>query len=905
MTIYQSSFAQLTMNLFDASHIDMLHIPYLCTPYPDEIFGSWLARIRLHNYEGAWRCLIQFSGYGDYLMGSLFDTVNFCPRVERLLDLLEVTHEHVLTKMTTMPYWLTFEAAESDLPTRKPGMHPRQLHGIGSYGALIFKSHKDYFRPPRYCPRCLSEDLDQYGEQYWHTSHQLPNVFVCTKHRHALRTTCDTCGCSAAPSKPGLILLPRIKCLCGRDLSTNTNCGLIPAPYLKLAQISVEALNVISCSWSRTDVRSFLREAIYAEHGTRRIPRSIITDTFGKVFWVAAPPEHTINLPVVMGRLPMLRLHYQLSETRAPECCALLTALDIPFSTAVDEFTSSRPAVPPQVRHSHPTSTSLSIEVARASLLDKVTHGKRECTRCYVYWYLRLKDPKWMESEFPVKHRIPQKECDRQFVLRIATDADLSEPLRHAKISQSLAGIRASIRDYPWFSAQRERLSRDWKIRAERARQLQCQGFAARVGCAIDHILHQSCRPRRIGVNTLSSATGLARKTVMSALAATPTLRELLDRENSHTVERQLLWAVRELQNAGQNLTASNVLRRACLKRTRVTIALSTAISRSGSPCGSVHSSQPGRITPTCAAYRYQILSMHARGTSLSRIAENLGLSRKTVSFWLKRYLSGTYSHEMPNKPCNPSDVMRLRLDGKEAAAIAISLQVPVSKVAAILTALRLVTGDVRLGFYKGTKLNSIDVPHIIELRRSGLTYKAIAGHMGVSKTTVSTLFSVHSAVVEDNWIEDARRLPHQHSICEPGKIMSLRAQGLNFATIASITGNSRSRVWQYFYAHSSHSPRKRLPVDTGEILRLRAKKYSFETIGYALGFSEYKVWSHFRSLPNVDPRLKQSLKHRVSPDEVLNLRRKGLPVVEIIKRLKISKTTVYRIASQATNRQI
>ena len=35
----------------------------------------------------------------------------------------------------------------------------------------------------RYCPVCYQEDLQLHGEPYWHRSHQLPDMQICTKHR--------------------------------------------------------------------------------------------------------------------------------------------------------------------------------------------------------------------------------------------------------------------------------------------------------------------------------------------------------------------------------------------------------------------------------------------------------------------------------------------------------------------------------------------------------------------------------------------------------------------------------------------------------------------------------------------------------------------------------------------------
>ena len=38
----------------------------------------------------------------------------------------------------------------------------------------------------RWCDHCLEEDIALYGSSFWHKSHQLPGVFVCSRHKAAL-----------------------------------------------------------------------------------------------------------------------------------------------------------------------------------------------------------------------------------------------------------------------------------------------------------------------------------------------------------------------------------------------------------------------------------------------------------------------------------------------------------------------------------------------------------------------------------------------------------------------------------------------------------------------------------------------------------------------------------------------
>ena len=69
----------------------------------------------------------------------------------------------------------------------------RQLYGdnfsapslmlCGSVNTLLTQLPQGFLSAMRYCPVCCQEDLQLYGEPYWHRSHQLPDMRICTKHR--------------------------------------------------------------------------------------------------------------------------------------------------------------------------------------------------------------------------------------------------------------------------------------------------------------------------------------------------------------------------------------------------------------------------------------------------------------------------------------------------------------------------------------------------------------------------------------------------------------------------------------------------------------------------------------------------------------------------------------------------
>lgn len=52
--------------------------------------------------------------------------------------------------------------------------------GIAARGTM---SH-EYLK---FCPMCLNEDINNYGEAYWHKTHQVPDYLICTKHKVLLQ----------------------------------------------------------------------------------------------------------------------------------------------------------------------------------------------------------------------------------------------------------------------------------------------------------------------------------------------------------------------------------------------------------------------------------------------------------------------------------------------------------------------------------------------------------------------------------------------------------------------------------------------------------------------------------------------------------------------------------------------
>lgn len=82
-------------------------------------------------------------------------------------------------------------------PAIAPFMHKmRQVNFVNralypnniGFNTLIFKYSNGYIPTTKICPDCAKEDMDAHGFFYLHTSHHLPSVCYCHKHKTHLRT---------------------------------------------------------------------------------------------------------------------------------------------------------------------------------------------------------------------------------------------------------------------------------------------------------------------------------------------------------------------------------------------------------------------------------------------------------------------------------------------------------------------------------------------------------------------------------------------------------------------------------------------------------------------------------------------------------------------------------------------
>lgn len=154
-------------------------ISFFPSPYPDELWYSVICRYHVHsgNYC-AKHTLRQL--YGDNFCAP---SLMLCGPIKALLAQLPqgfLSAKDVVMQHTFYPYYARF------FPTQRKRSsyayvvngNPLAVHRMG-----ISQANGNHCSVMRYCPVCYQEDLQLYGEPYWHRSHQLPDMQICTKHR--------------------------------------------------------------------------------------------------------------------------------------------------------------------------------------------------------------------------------------------------------------------------------------------------------------------------------------------------------------------------------------------------------------------------------------------------------------------------------------------------------------------------------------------------------------------------------------------------------------------------------------------------------------------------------------------------------------------------------------------------
>lgn len=154
------------------------------TPYPDELFYSVLARYHLYSGNESYK-QTTFELFNTYNAAAVIDLNGNLMKIIRKLPVgSTLTAVKIIKEHTLFPFYAQFVPQER-AKTVMEHMINSGTGGIHSRLGLVASNIK-LPNHLRYCPECVSEDVQTYGETYWRRGHQLPGIIVCHKHHQTL-----------------------------------------------------------------------------------------------------------------------------------------------------------------------------------------------------------------------------------------------------------------------------------------------------------------------------------------------------------------------------------------------------------------------------------------------------------------------------------------------------------------------------------------------------------------------------------------------------------------------------------------------------------------------------------------------------------------------------------------------
>jgi hypothetical protein len=456
-------------------------LPYVPSALPDELLQSVVARTATKVGNGAWLPFLRGCGW-SYGFALLYAASPRNEVLRRLVEGLGMDFNEALESRTLYPYWTRFTLVEE-----------LSLLGQGRMALRI----------PRFCGACIQEDIDRRHAAYWHRTHQLPNVYGCEKHHTILRDRCDACGRipSSFAFRSTLPLSPL--CACGADLRKQRTALPEASAHWRLVSISCEALLAPKTLLASDYAVRFLR-LISQYYGSQRV---FSLDAAASL----SEPGHSVQVGVPHS-----------GRATSREICAFLALRGLDLRQGLPLLGAE--IGKPTSRAEFLLTDRTSLAKYKRSAIQRLSSGRysNACLLGTTYWVLRIRDPDWLERNFPANRRrpLPSIDADRREIVQALQSGS---PYRVA--AGSFAAIRARIRDRTWL----HQLTRD---RADRAKTEKSQALRRARSLAIleaaEALRHSAAG--RVTCAMLGQLAGLSIKQVSSELNRDPKLKKVVSK---------------------------------------------------------------------------------------------------------------------------------------------------------------------------------------------------------------------------------------------------------------------------------------------------------------------------------------------------------------------------------------
>jgi len=153
-------------------------IVYLPAIYPDELVYSWFCRYYVHSGCLSHKMALQelYCKRSDNPSKEFIGNLNpkAMEQIGKMYPLDKLVLDH-----TMYPQYARFVPLEQKKTALFRIVHDScDIHHL--FAVLPRDDGEQYLR---FCPQCVKEDRETYGETYWHRKHQIRNVNICTEHR--------------------------------------------------------------------------------------------------------------------------------------------------------------------------------------------------------------------------------------------------------------------------------------------------------------------------------------------------------------------------------------------------------------------------------------------------------------------------------------------------------------------------------------------------------------------------------------------------------------------------------------------------------------------------------------------------------------------------------------------------
>ena len=166
--------------------------------YPDELVYSWFCRCFVHSGYPTSKAFLGELLFNRHCNPSKEFIGHLNPGMEQEIRQIYPMEELVL-KHTMFPQYARFIGPEN----KENALHRLTNDFCDAHHLFSILPRDGGDQYLKYCPLCMVEDRGIYGEAYWHRTHQIRNMPVCTKHKCRLENSSV-----AAKSSQSFILEP-------------------------------------------------------------------------------------------------------------------------------------------------------------------------------------------------------------------------------------------------------------------------------------------------------------------------------------------------------------------------------------------------------------------------------------------------------------------------------------------------------------------------------------------------------------------------------------------------------------------------------------------------------------------------------------------------------------------------